>query len=851
MSSKTLRRSFAGGEITPEAYGRVDLAKNQTGLATCLNYTTLPHGPAANRAGFGYVIWTKHPDKKSVLIPFIYSTSQAYVLEFGDQYLRIHTLGGTVLTAPQNITAISKANPGVLTYSGADPTDGQWAYLSGIGGMTELNGRYVKVANVNTGANTFELQDVFGNDIDTSSYTTYTSGGTFGLVYEVATPYLEADLFDLHFTQSADVLTITHQGYQQRQLSRLGAASWSLATLSFSPSIAAPEDQRVAATTGTGTTRYRYIVTSVATEGLEESARPAIEATLTPKAITGMTLANPGVATAASHGIVANDLTYVKDFATNGMTQFADGYYQANTIPTASTISFKVVGGAAIDTSGFSAYDGSGATVAECGVQNDLTTAGNKNTITWTNVSGAIRYNIYKYANGVWGYIGQASDGALGFVDDNITPDSSRVLPENDDPFTSANNYPGAVGYFKGRRWFAGTINKPHNLWGTRSGTESNMSYSIPSRDDDRIAVRLTARQANTIRHIVPLSDLLLFTSGAEWQITTQNSDAITSVSIDYRVQGYVGASNVPPVVTSRSVLYAQDRGGRVREMLYKWESQGYETNDISIMAPHLFDLYTIKSMAYTRAPYSVAWCVRSDGVLLGCTYAPEHQVLAWHKHTTDGEFEAIASIPEGTEDVLYAIVKRTIGGNTRRFVERLHTRFFTTQAECFFVDSGITYDGASTTTITGLWHLEGETVGGLADGAVFRDKVVTNGGITLDQAASVVHVGKLYVCDFKTLPVAIENTQAASQGLIKNVNSARVRVLESSGVSIGPSFDELTEIPMRTTEPYGSPPELFTGVLDVTLNPSWDSEGVVCVRQADPLPSTVLAMTLEVEVGD
>lgn len=761
MSVHVLHRSFAGGEIAPEAFGRIDLAKHQTGLDTCRNYIVLPHGPVVNRAGFGYVIKTKFTNKKSVLLPFIYNTDQAYVLEFGDAYLRIHTEGGTVLSASQNITGITKANPGVLTYSGTDPTNGQWAYLSGIGGMTELNGRYVKVANVNTGANTFELQDVHSNNINTTNYTTYTSGGTLGIVYEVVTPYAEADLFDLHYTQSADVLTIVHPGYQQRQLSRLGAANWSLATLAFTPAQAAPTSPVATATVGSGSVSYSYKITAVAGDTLEES-----------------------LATSA----------------------------------------------------------------ATC--TNDLTTTGNYNTVTWTGASGAIRYNVYKLINGVYGYIGQGSAGATGVKDDNITPDSSRTLAEADDPFTGSSNYPGAVGYFKGRRWFAGTINRPQNLWGTRSGTESNMSYSIPSLDDDRIAVRLTARQANTIRHIVPLSDLLLFTSGAEWQITTQNSDAITPTSIDYRVQGYVGASNVQPVVTSRSILYAQDRGGRMREMLYKWESQGYETNDISVMAPHLFDAYTIKSMAYTRSPYSVLWCVRDDGVLLGATYVPEHQVIAWHKHATDGEFESVAAIPEGTEDVLYAVIKRTIDGEERRFVERLHSRYFATQADCFFIDCGVTYDGAATSTITGLWHLEGETVGGLADGAVFKDKTVAGGSITLDQEASVVHVGLLYSCDFKTLPAAIERTEAASLGLVKNVNSARLRILESSGVLVGPSFDELVEIPMRTTEPYGSPPELFTGVVDVTLNPDWNSEGVVCVRQADPLPSSVLTLTLEVEIG-
>lgn len=759
MSIKTLHRSFAGGELTPELLGRIDLAKFQTGLDTCRNFISLPYGPAVNRAGFQYVIETKDSTKGSVLIPFIYSTSQAYVLEFGDRYMRIHTEGGTVLEANKNIIGATQANPGVLEVTAHGYVVNQWVYVASVVGMTELNGRYLKVNTV-PDVDHITLKDLAGNVIDTTGFTAYVSGGTIARVYEIATPYLEADLPSLHYTQSADVLTIVHKTYQQRHLSRLGATNWTLTTFVFTPTQAAPTSP-IATPTGAGAVTYKYKVTAIATDGQEES------------------------------------------------------------LPT---------------------------TNANC--TNNLATAGNYNTITWTNASGAIRYNVYKDSNGVYGYIGQSSDGTTGLKDDNISPDMSKTVPETEDPFVGAGNYPAAVGYFKGRRWFAGTTNKPQNLWGTRSGTESSMVYSIPVTDDNRIAVRLTARQANSIRHIVPLGDMLLFTSGAEWLITSQNSDAITPTSIDYKTQGYIGASDVQPVVTNRSVLYAQNRGGRVREMLYKWESQGYDTNDISIMAPHLFDEYSIVSMTYTRAPYSAAWCVRSDGVLLGCTYVPEHQVIGWHRHDTAGTFESVSAIPEGSEDALYAIVKRSVDGRDVRYVEVLHPRVFATIADCFFVDSGATYDGAATTTIKGLWHLEGEDVVLLADGAVVKGKTVSNGQITLDQAASKVHVGLPYTGDLKTLPLRVEALQAAGQGTVKNVNEVRLRVKDASSIFVGPSFDALRQVKQRTTEPYGSPPNLVTGVQTIAIDPLWDEDGAVCVRQSDPLPISVLSMTMEVEFG-
>lgn len=761
MTAKSLLRSFAGGEITPELFGRLDLAKFQTGLEKSENFITLAHGPAVNRPGLGYVLRAKHNDKKHHYLPFIFSTSQAYVLEMGDQYLRIHTQGATLLNASQNVSAVTQANPGVLTYVGTDPANGTWMYVEGLGGMTQLNGRWVKVANVNAGANTFELQDLDGNNIDTTAYTAYTSGGTVSPIYEISTPYVEADLYDLHYTQSADVLTITHPTYQQRELKRLGATNWTLTTLAFAPTQAAPTSP-VATATGAGAITYSYKVTAIATDGLEES------------------------------------------------------------LPTSA---------------------------ATC--TNNLATAGNYNTITWTDASGAIRYNVYKALNGVYGYIGQAAAGATGLKDDNITADMSKTIPETEDPFTGSSNYPSAVGYFKGRRWFAGTDNKPQNLWGTRSGTEKNMTYSIPTQDDDRIAVRLTARQANRIRHIVPLGDLLLLTSGEEWLITSQNSDAITPTTIDYKTQGYIGAGNQQPVVTSKSVLYVQDRGARVREMLYRWESQGYDTNDISVMAPHLFEGHSIKCLTYMRAPFTVAWAVRDDGVLLGCTYMPEHQVIGWHQHNTpDGEIESACVIPEGDEDILYLAIKRTLTSGVVRQVERMHTRQFAAQEDAFFVDSGLTYDGAPATTISGLWHLEGEVVGGLADGAVFKNKTVTNGAITLDNAASVVHVGLLYTSKLKTLPLASEAMQAFGQGTKKNVNRVHMRVKDSSSIYAGPAFDKLTQYRQRTTEPYGSPPNLVSGLITLAISPSWSDDASVCLQQEDPLPVSILSMIVEVELG-
>lgn len=679
---RTLQRSFSGGEVTPELFGRIDDAKYQAGLARCRNFITKPQGPAENRPGFAFVRAVKDSTKKVRLIPFTYSTTQTMVIEMGAGYFRFHTQGATLM-------------------SGGSP-------------------------------------------------------------YEIANPYAEADLFDIHFVQSADVLTLVHPNYAPRELRRLGATNWQLSTLSFAAPIASPTGVSVAPfwpTPGNGYTYY-YVVTAVAADGVSESA--------------------PSAAVNAA---------------------------------------------------------------------NNLFQTGATNYITWSAVPGATLYNVYKSQGGLYGYIGQTT--STGLTDDNISPDLSKTPPTYDAVFNAAGKYPGAVSYFEQRRCFAGTTDQPQNIWMTKSGTESNMSYSLPIRDDDRIAFRVAAREANTIRHIVPLTQLLLLTSSAEWRVTSVNSDAITPTTISVRPQSYVGASNAQPVIINNTLIYGAARGGHVREMAYNWQANGFITGDLSLRAPHLFDTFDVVDMAYVKAPQPVVWFVSTSGNLLGLTYVPEQQIGAWHWHDTDGVFESCTVVAEGAEDVLYCVVRRTINGASVRYVERLASRQFTDQADAFFVDCGATYSGAPADVISGLGHLEGKTVSVLADGAVHQQCVVTGGSITLDIEASTVQVGLPIEADLQTLPLAVQLQDGSfGQGRFKNVNKVWLRVYRSSGIFVGPSASELTEAKQRTTEPYGSPPALKSEEIPVVLTPSWADSGQVFVRQSDPLPLTVVSMTAEVALG-
>ena len=204
-------------------------------------------------------------------------------------------------------------------------------------------------------------------------------------------------------------------------------------------------------------------------------------------------------------------------------------------------------------------------------VTNNLFITGNKNTITVTDFAAGTReYLVYKLQGGSFGYIGRIAGASKpSVVDDNIAPDMGRTPPRYDP--TLADNWPSAVSYFEQRRVFAGPAKAPQNVWMTRSGTESEVTYSVPVRDDDRIALRVAAREVNAIRHVVPLSSLLLLTSSAEWRLTSVNSDAVTPTSVAVKPQSYVGASNVQPLVVGSSALFGAARGGHLHEIGYNW----------------------------------------------------------------------------------------------------------------------------------------------------------------------------------------------------------------------------------------------------------------------------------------
>ena len=691
--STVIQRSFAGGEIAPALYARVDISKYQSGLRTCRNYYVMRHGGAQNRPGTKFIGEVSDSNRQSRLIPFVFSQSQTYVLEFGHKYVRFIQNGDYLLEASKTITGITQANPAVVTSSSHGYSEGDEVYISDVVGMTELNGRNFKVGTTTT--NTFELEYMDGTNVDSSSFSAYSSGGESRRVYEVGTVYSEDHLFDLRYIQSADVMTIVHPYHPPKELSRTSALSWTFTDITIEPSIDQPTG--FSATGGpAGSKSFNYSATSISEDTLEESLlviSTAINSVDTPTATDPITVSWLTVTGAQEYNVYKqeNGIWYLLGVAGGG--------------------SFKDIG-QAVDTTvtapiAFDPFETVSASVATITQANPgvVTYGGadvfsNGDQVMFRDVQGMTEINSNVY------YVTNLNTTANTFeLEDE---DGNAVDTSGFSAYTAAGsvyiigNYPSTVTYFQQRLVFANSINNPEKIWTSKIGQFKNFTKSSPIQDDDGITFQIAGRQQNEVKHLIDLTRLVVFTESGEWTVGGDDADILRPTSINPKQQSYNGANKMPPLPIGRSALYVQARGSIVRDLGYEFSVDGYQGNDLTIFSAHLFDDYTLKDWAYQQIPHSVVWVVRTDGTLLALTYVREQQLTAWSRHDFDGgTVEAIASVPESNEDALYVIVKRTINGSTKRYVERFSPRNIIDVIDTKILDSFLTYDGRNTGSTT------------------------------------------------------------------------------------------------------------------------------------------------------
>lgn len=809
--TRLTQKSFTGGELSPSLYARNDLAKYSNGLKKLLNGFVRAEGCVSNRAGLEYVCEAKDSSKPVRIIPFSFNTEQTYIIELGDKYARFVKDNGQIVypdnygwTYKGTYTHIENGTEDISdVYDGGDYKNASNIDVVDGGSSTLVYSDILDGGDIEDFFSYYKYRLSNGDEIYTSStialgvicysdvdFKNIYEGGISsqkskgiitsinysqqkigidevsadvalqGTPVEIEMPYNKDDLFKIKYGQNADVLTICHNNYTAKELSRYNHYDWRLNDIISSPQIEPPTNLN-ATWTGdkkSNTTTYTYVVTAVKNETYEESERSQ--------------------------------------------------------------------------------------EVSQTGHLESFWTTSEKMTITWEAVENAVEYNIYRSVNGIFGYVGTSTNTE--FTDNKIEPDLTSTAPITRDPFENNNN-PACVNYFQQRKLFGCLKNAPQTMVTSQTGTDNNFNISRPLNASDSITIRLSEREVNEIRHLIGLNDLIVLTSGAEWKL--QGSDGTFSAASPPLCvpQSYYGCSHVQPCVSGNMVLFVQAGGSVVRDLGYEYVSNSYNGDELTIFASHLFENKQVVDMAYSKEPYRILWCVMSDGTVNALTYNKKQEVAGWHKHTTDGYFESVAVVREGFEDVAYFVVRREINGQTKRFIERMHSRLIDNAEDGFFVDCGLEAEFVNEVThISGLSHLEGKNVMVLADGGVYETKV-KNGAINLEIPAKKIKVGLPYTFELETLNIEGENTH----GLKKIITAANIKV-EKSREDFFVVGDDGTESQQpRSVASVMDAGYLFSGDITVYPNADYKEDASISIKQPYPLPITVTSISAVVTIED
>tara|TARA_B100000963_G_scaffold60956_3_gene48926 strand:+ start:221 stop:2509 length:2289 start_codon:yes stop_codon:yes gene_type:complete len=709
------------------------------------------------------------------------------------------------------------------------------------GGATRRPGTEF-IAEVKTSANAtrlipfeFNVEQTYILEFGNQYFRIYRDGGqvvSSGSAVEVTTPYTSAQLADIKFTQSADVMYVVHPDHAVRKISRTGHTAWTITEVDFrrGPML----DQNTTATTLTASGRTGSITV-----------------------------------TASANTFASTDV--------GRLIKFYDGFAKITAFTNATTVTASVQENEDLRTELMPSYTATTIAFAEgdpssTGLEhNDRITDGNANFI------------LEGFKVGQTLTISGASNS--GNNDNNlvvvqVTADTILFAPSNDlvdetagqsvtitgnlgatsefslGAFSTTTGFPSTVVFFEQRLVFANTATQPQTIFFSVSGDFEDFNAGI--LNSSALTYTIGSNQVNVIRYLTASRALLIGTSGGEFVVRASSDEPISPTNTQILRQASYGSANIQPVAVANVVLFVQRAKRKLRELVYSFGSDSYFAPDLTILSENITE-GLIKEIALQQEPDNIVWCVMENGKFVGMTYRREEEVVAWHDHEIGGTFtdsgttfnygfvESVATIPSSTrtEDEVYIVVARTIGGATKRYIERLKPIDFGTDVEdAFFVDSGLTYSGSSATTISGLTHLEGQTVRIVANGATHADKVVSSGAVTLDRAATKAHIGLPYTSTLQTMRIDAGGMQGTSQAKIKRINDVTVRLHKSVGVKVGSSESVTDLIPFRSSaNAMDKPIALFSGDKEVEFDGGYETDGHIVVIQDQALPLTVLSI--------
>lgn len=847
-----VQTNFNGGEWSPLAYGRFDLAKYKNGLATCLNYMPTQQGGLTRRPGTRYVAAVKDSSYAPRLQRFEFSITQAYVLEFGNLYIRFYT------------------------------SDGQ-------------------------------LQNT-------------------GVPVEVVTPYTSSEVWGLNFAQSADTLYITHPNHPPMKLQRASAYVWTLNAISFLDGPYLPVNVTSTTLTPSDTTGT-VTVTASSAAGINNGAgfraqdvgralrikcggvwvwgtiSAFTDTTHVSWAISTKTGAQlPRNARATANFSAGSIFSYTIQDGGSGygaQPPAVSNYYKPVSVAVATVVTDANGVITSVNMTGHGNYAGT-----PFARVNSATGYGASLQPVWDGISqvtsvsvvgGGIGYTNGESVTFYGGGTGSATTAAVAYatltngVVTSITvsvtgagyasaPDVMLDVPTPLTPATttfwrlgewnSVDGYPNAVIFHQDRLCFAGASANPGRVDASNSGDYENFAPTNQDGtvvDSNALAFSLNSGSVNAIRWLV--SDewgLLAGTAGGEWAISPSTTQqAITPTNVNAKQLGNFGSASVPPIRVGKATLFIQRTGRKLREMVYQFMYNTFQTLDISLVSEHLTQT-GFKQMAVQFAPQQIIWAVLNGGGLTGITYDKDQDICGWHEHNLGGYSDAAQTLPPLVESVaaipspntqrdeVWMVVNRYINGATVRTVELMSKLWEDgdSTVTCNFLDSSAEGDYPSgTTTVSGLTWLVGQTVGVLTDGAVHPDCVVDSSGhITLQRTAYTVQAGLKYTSKAVTLRVEAGGADGPSQGKLKRIYRLVVRFFQSVGLTVGSDtlgVDAYPETFRTSADPMSGPVGLFDGDKRWAYEGTWDTEGQITFETSDPLPSNITMLMAQLETQD
>jgi len=903
--------SFTAGELSSSMEGRTDFAKYFNGATNIENFVVMPHGPITRRPGTYFVSEIKTSANKTRLIPFTFSTEQTYILEFGNQYIRFFKDDGQIVEANKTITAITAANPAVVTSSSHGYNNGDFITISSVVGMTEVNGKTFKVADKTT--NTFELQDVDGNDINSSGYTAYSSAGVANRIYQITTNYTTAQLFDLKFAQSADVMYVTHPSHEASKLSRTGHTSWTLSEVDFGETGPYMDANTTATTltpassgTGTGVNITASSTTGInGGNGWQTTDVGRIlkfnsgEAVITARTNTTVVVCTITKAFTNTDATAAFQLGSFSD--TTGhpsvVTFFEQRLVFAGTSDQPQTMFFSKSGDYENMTAGTDADDAMIYTIASNQVNaikamkatrtlivmttggEYAVSAGTASAITPTNIS-IVKQSNYGSAGVDALSIGNATiflqrakrkmrELAYNFDTDGYVAPDLTILAEHitDSGITQMDYQQEPYSIVWGARTdgiLAGlTYNRLESVvaWhrhiiGGKSDTTKNIIQQSISFTSNTTVVNTTNNTITLSSHGLSTADPVYYYAGSnaigglnnstlyyaiatdsntiKLATTASNATAGTAISFTSAPSSDTTQYIYQGVNISSNFIYSVSHGFVTGDIFY-YDNTGTAIGGLSENTKYYiekidnnqFKLYSDKTLSTVVSLTSAHTSEQTDNIL------------------THAKVESVAVIDgDADEDQVWVIVQRWVNGAVRRHVEYFTPFDFNRDVTAFhYLDSGLSYVGDETTTLTGLDHLEGEVVDVIGEGAAQTNKTVSSGSITIDNATEQAKVGLLYTSDLQTMRLD-EGYTETTQTKTKRIYDLSVRFQDTVGAKVGPNAANLTSIDFRASgSPMDLPIPLFTGDKSVEFDTGYGTEGLVYVQQPQALPMTILGI--------